>query len=59
MVTFAKPTNVNKYLITDMGVYHLLTTDNMWVPMPSAHDAYLKGDLLEFNDSIVACRYVT
>lgn len=59
MVDFAKPTNVNKYLITDMGVYHLLTTDNMWVPMPSAHDAYLNGDLLEFNDSTVACRHVT
>gem|GEM_PF-6756448 len=29
-----------KYLITDMGVGHLLTLDEMWSPFPWARQAY-------------------
>jgi hypothetical protein len=47
-----------KYLISDMGVAHLLTWDEMWSPIPWAHDAYLSGELMTFTSKADANRCV-
>ncbi|MDZ4851850.1 MAG: hypothetical protein SGI77_21380 [Pirellulaceae bacterium] len=47
-----------KYLITDMGVGHLLTLDEMWSPFPWARQAYNDGELMTFHTKAEAKRFV-
>jgi len=47
-----------KYLITDMGVGHLLTLDEMWSPFPWARQAFQDGELMTFHTKAEAKRFV-
>ncbi len=47
------------YYITDMGIAHLMTTDEMWVEICDAEELVVSGELLQFNSLPDAERFVS